>query len=175
MLLVRVPWADRIMALPFLTLLAPSKRFYTGKTRARDSSVSPFAWERPVAVCRRDGRLTWFNARGYLTKPVPPTVEPPSTSSGGQSRITSAGRGPFQIDRIAVFTLHRWALESARGWAPGGPCESAADESGRHDCTGTDRKQTSIRHGRSPRPRTGWFRPFRPKAVRALTHNRTGP
>jgi len=25
---VRVPWADRIMALPFLTLLAPSKRFY---------------------------------------------------------------------------------------------------------------------------------------------------
>src|SRR6202795_933318 len=25
MLLVRVPWADRIMALPFLTLLAPSK------------------------------------------------------------------------------------------------------------------------------------------------------
>jgi DDE superfamily endonuclease len=34
MLLVRVPWADRIMALPFLTLFAPSKRFYTGKSRA---------------------------------------------------------------------------------------------------------------------------------------------
>jgi len=34
MLLVQVPWADRIMALPFLTLLAPSKRFYTGKSRA---------------------------------------------------------------------------------------------------------------------------------------------
>jgi len=34
MLLVRVPWADRIMALPFLTLLAPSKRFYAGKARA---------------------------------------------------------------------------------------------------------------------------------------------
>ena len=33
MLLVRVPWADRIMALPFLTLLAPSKRFYAGKSR----------------------------------------------------------------------------------------------------------------------------------------------
>jgi hypothetical protein len=28
-----LPWADRIMALPFLTLLAPSKRFYTGKSR----------------------------------------------------------------------------------------------------------------------------------------------
>jgi hypothetical protein len=34
MLLVRVPWADRIMALPFLTLLAPSKGFYTGKSRS---------------------------------------------------------------------------------------------------------------------------------------------
>src|ERR1035438_3938079 len=34
MLLVQVPWAGRIMALPFLTLLAPSKRFYAGKTRA---------------------------------------------------------------------------------------------------------------------------------------------
>jgi hypothetical protein len=29
MLLVRVPWGDRIMALPFLTLLAPSRhRWY---------------------------------------------------------------------------------------------------------------------------------------------------
>lgn len=34
MLLVHVPWADRIMALPFLTLLAPSKRFYTGTVRS---------------------------------------------------------------------------------------------------------------------------------------------
>src|SRR6266699_1207956 len=34
MLLVRVPWAGRIMALPFLTMLAPSKRFYCGKARA---------------------------------------------------------------------------------------------------------------------------------------------
>jgi hypothetical protein len=31
MLLVQVAWADRVMALPFLTLLAPSKRFYTNK------------------------------------------------------------------------------------------------------------------------------------------------
>jgi hypothetical protein len=34
MVLVEVPWADRVMALPFLTLLAPSKRFYAGKMRA---------------------------------------------------------------------------------------------------------------------------------------------
>ena len=34
MLLVRVPWASRIMALPFLTVLAPSKRFYAEQPRA---------------------------------------------------------------------------------------------------------------------------------------------
>ena len=34
MLLVQVPWAKRIMALPFLTMLAPSKRFYADKSRA---------------------------------------------------------------------------------------------------------------------------------------------
>jgi hypothetical protein len=33
-LLVRVPWAGRIMGLPFLTMLAPSKRFYADTPRA---------------------------------------------------------------------------------------------------------------------------------------------
>jgi DDE superfamily endonuclease len=47
MLLVQVPWADRIMALPFLTLLAPSKRFYTGKTRAPKTLLD---WARQAAL-----------------------------------------------------------------------------------------------------------------------------
>jgi hypothetical protein len=33
-LLVHIPWAGRIMGLPFLTMLAPSKRFYAGKPRS---------------------------------------------------------------------------------------------------------------------------------------------
>jgi DDE superfamily endonuclease len=47
MLLVRVPWADRIMALPFLTLLAPSKRFYAGKPRAPKTLLD---WARQAAL-----------------------------------------------------------------------------------------------------------------------------
>ncbi len=47
MLLVQVPWADRIMALPFLTLLAPSKRFYTAKTRAPKTLLD---WARQAAL-----------------------------------------------------------------------------------------------------------------------------
>jgi len=47
MLLVHVPWADRIMALPFLTLLAPSKRYYVGKSRAPKTLVD---WARQAAL-----------------------------------------------------------------------------------------------------------------------------
>jgi hypothetical protein len=32
-LLTPIPWAKRIWALPFLTVLAPSERYYTGKAR----------------------------------------------------------------------------------------------------------------------------------------------
>ena len=47
MLLVHVPWAGRIMALPFLTLLAPSKRFYAGKSRAPKTLLD---WARQAAL-----------------------------------------------------------------------------------------------------------------------------
>ena len=47
MLLVQVPWADRIMALPFLTVLAPSKRFYADKVRSPKTLVD---WARQVAL-----------------------------------------------------------------------------------------------------------------------------
>ena len=47
MLLVKVLWADRIMALPFLTLLAPSKRFYADKTRAPKTLLD---WARQAAL-----------------------------------------------------------------------------------------------------------------------------
>ncbi len=46
-LLVQVPWAGRIMALPFLTLLAPSVRFYADKPRAPKTLVN---WARQAAL-----------------------------------------------------------------------------------------------------------------------------
>jgi hypothetical protein len=47
MLLVPVPWADRIMALPFLTLLAPSKRFYASQARTPKTLLD---WARQAAL-----------------------------------------------------------------------------------------------------------------------------
>ena len=47
MLLVPLPWAQRIMALPFLTVLAPSQRFYAGKPRQPKTLTD---WARQVAL-----------------------------------------------------------------------------------------------------------------------------
>ncbi|MBV9502049.1 MAG: transposase [Acidobacteriaceae bacterium] len=47
MLLVRVPWADSVMALPFLTVLAPSKRFYANKARMPKTLVD---WARQAVL-----------------------------------------------------------------------------------------------------------------------------
>jgi hypothetical protein len=46
-LLVQVPWARRIMALPFLTLLAPSARFYADKARAPKTLID---WARQAIL-----------------------------------------------------------------------------------------------------------------------------
>ena len=46
-LLVDIPWAGRVMGLPFLTMLAPSKRFYADKPRAPKTLLD---WARQAAL-----------------------------------------------------------------------------------------------------------------------------
>ena len=46
-LLVHIPWAGRIMGLPFLTMLAPSKRFYATTPRAPKTLLD---WARQAAL-----------------------------------------------------------------------------------------------------------------------------
>ena len=46
-LLVHIPWAGRIMGLPFLTVLAPSKRFYADKLRSPKTLLD---WARQAAL-----------------------------------------------------------------------------------------------------------------------------
>ena len=45
MLLVDIPWAGRLLALPFLTVLAPSKRFYEDRPRAHKTLLD---WARQM-------------------------------------------------------------------------------------------------------------------------------
>jgi DDE superfamily endonuclease len=51
MLLVNVPWAGRTLALPFLTVLAPSKRFYDNKPRSPKTLVD-CARQAVLQICR---------------------------------------------------------------------------------------------------------------------------
>jgi hypothetical protein len=46
-LLVHIPWAGRIMGLPFLTVLAPSRRFYADKLRSPKTLLD---WARQAAL-----------------------------------------------------------------------------------------------------------------------------
>jgi hypothetical protein len=51
MLLVPVPWAGRILALPFLTMLAPSERFYKDKPRS-PKALLDWARQAVFQICR---------------------------------------------------------------------------------------------------------------------------
>jgi DDE superfamily endonuclease len=44
MLLVEVPWASRVWALPFLSVLAPSER-YAAKRGKRHKKITEWAWQ----------------------------------------------------------------------------------------------------------------------------------
>jgi hypothetical protein len=100
MLLVRAPWAGRIMALPFLTLLAPSKRFYASKSRApkterpRHCSIGPARLPCKSIAGSPIAPSCWSpTARSRQSNFSPPSA-PMSASSPacGSTQICSASR-----------------------------------------------------------------------------------
>jgi hypothetical protein len=59
MLLVPIPWAKRVWALPFLTALAPSERYYAGKTRGHKKLTD---WARQMLLQVR----RWLPERAFV-------------------------------------------------------------------------------------------------------------
>jgi hypothetical protein len=59
MLLVEVPWASRVWALPFLSALAPSER-YTAKRGIRHKKITEWAWQLLLQVRR------WYPKRDIV-------------------------------------------------------------------------------------------------------------
>ncbi len=51
MLLTPIPWAKRVWALPFLTVLAPSERYYAGKAR-KHKKLTEWAYQMVLQVRR---------------------------------------------------------------------------------------------------------------------------
>ena len=51
MVLVEIPWASRVWALPFLSVLAPSER-YAAKRGKRHEKITEWAWQMPLVLRR---------------------------------------------------------------------------------------------------------------------------
>ncbi len=80
-LLVHIPWAGRIMGLPFLTVLAPSKRFYADKLRSPKTLLD---WARQAALQIH----RWLPNRRIVL--VGDTASPPSISSAPSEAMSAS-------------------------------------------------------------------------------------
>jgi hypothetical protein len=138
MLLVPIPWARRVWALPFLTTLAPSERFYKGKVRghkkltdwARQMLLQVRRWlpERTLVVVA-DGSyaailllerlqrlpnpicmITRLRLDAALYKPAPPR----KPSKRGRPRLKGA-RLPT-LEQILQDPKTTWKKLTIRGW-----------------------------------------------------------
>jgi hypothetical protein len=59
MLLVEIPWASRVWALPFLSVLAPSER-YAARQGKRHEKITEWAWQLLLQVRR------WYPKRDIV-------------------------------------------------------------------------------------------------------------
>jgi hypothetical protein len=138
MLLAPIPWARRVWALPFLTTLAPSERFYKGKVRghkkltdwARQMLLQVRRWlpERTLVVVA-DGSyaailllerlqrlpnpicmITRLRLDAALYKPAPPR----KPSKRGRPRLKGA-RLPT-LEQILQDPKTTWKKLTIRGW-----------------------------------------------------------
>ena len=138
MLLVPIPWADRVWALPFLTVLAPSERYYQGKRRAhkkltdwaqqallqvrrwlprRDLVIvadSSFAVITLLARLRRLPNpvcmITRFRMDAGLYEPAPPR----KAHQPGRTRVK--GKRLPTLESIARQKQPRWKRVTRREW-----------------------------------------------------------
>jgi hypothetical protein len=82
MVLVEIPWASRVWALPFLSVLAPSER-YAARLGKRHKKITEWAWQM-LLVLRR-----WYPKRESLPWPIAPTHRSNCSSSAASSRPRS--------------------------------------------------------------------------------------
>ena len=137
MLLTPIPWAKRIWALPFLTVLAPSERYYTGKAR-KHKKLTEWAYQmvlqvrrwlpkRLLVVVADSGfavidllwqlrqlknpicMITRFRMDAALYEPVQPVP-------GKMGRPRKKGRRLPTLEKIAEDKLTRWKRLTVQEW-----------------------------------------------------------
>jgi DDE superfamily endonuclease len=127
MLLVPIPWAGRVWALPFLTALAPSER-YAQERHRRHKPVTTWARQLIRLVHRwlPDRHLVIVGDRGYATLDLLDAVRPVATfitrlRLDAHLCAPPPPRTPRQIGRPRVVgkrlpTLEQWRDDAATEW-----------------------------------------------------------
>jgi hypothetical protein len=137
MLLAPIPWAGRIWALPFLTVLAPSERYYQGKVRrhkkltewARQVILQAHRWlPKRLLVVVADSSFAVIDLLWQLRQlknPVAMIVrfrmdaalyEPAKNKPGQRGRPRKKGRRLPTLAKIAEDRRTRWKRLTVQEW-----------------------------------------------------------
>lgn len=145
MLLVQIPWAARVWALPFLTALAPSERYYANSPRAHKKLTD---WARQLGKQARrwlPGRkivlvadssyaaLELLSSLANLAEPVHMVTrlrldaalfEPaPEPRSGQRGRPRKKGARLPKLEQVLVDPTTVWQREMVENWYGQGPTQ----------------------------------------------------
>ena len=138
MLLVPIPFAQRVWALPFLTILAPSERYYEGKVRVhkkltdwlRQALLQIRRWlpDRAVVFVADSSYAVIDLLANMIQLPTPITMvvrfrldaglyEPaPARRPGQQGRPRKKGARLPTLAQVAVNPHTRWQRHTVRYW-----------------------------------------------------------
>lgn len=137
MLLAPIPWAGRTWALPFLTVLAPSERYYQGKARrhkkltewARQVILQARRWlpQRPLVVVADSGFavIDLLGQLSQLQSPVAMIVrfrldaalyEPVRNREGQRGRPRKKGKRLPSLEKVADDQRTHWKQFTVQEW-----------------------------------------------------------
>lgn len=137
MLLTPIPWAKRIWALPFLTVLAPSERYYIGKAR-KHKKLTEWAYQMVLQVRRwlpkhllvvvADNSFAVIDLLWQLRQLKNPICmiarfrmdaalyEPAKPAPGKMGRPRKKGKRLPTLEKIAEDKLTRWKRLTVQEW-----------------------------------------------------------
>ena len=137
MLLTPIPWAKRVWALPFLTVLAPSERYYAGKVR-KHKKLTEWAYQMVLQVRRwlpkrllvvvADSSFAVIDLLWRLRQLKNPICmitrfrldaalyEPNKPTPGKMGRPRKKGKRLPTLEKIAEDKLTRWKRLTVQEW-----------------------------------------------------------
>jgi len=137
MLLAPIPWAKRVWALPFLTVLAPSERYYKGKARrhkkltewARQMALQARRWlPKRLLVIVADSSFAVIDLLWQLRQLKNPICmitrfrldaalyEPTKPAPGKMGRPRKKGKRLPTLEKIAEDKLTHWKRLTMQEW-----------------------------------------------------------